>query len=148
MLWSLVAGAFLCAVYDLFRITRLRRRQNAVLLFVCDFAFCMVATCVMLLLFFNLSYGRVRGYAFAFAVIGFLTWRFTVSRLVIKLILLALNAAERLLNSVKMRVRRVVLRLMRRIYTACYCFNALNSVKKMKFKRKDIKNVSDEACKD
>lgn len=120
-LWSVAVGAFICAVYDLFRIFRLRRRQNAIVLFLCDLLFCAIATVCMLVLFFNLSYGRVRAYAFVFAFFGFLAWRFTVSRAVISLCLRLVSCAERLLHLIKMRLMSLFMRLSRKIYTAFYC---------------------------
>ncbi len=136
-LWSVIVGAFLCVVYDVFRVTRLRRRQNSVLLFFCDIAFCLIATCAMLLLFFNLSFGKMRAYAFALVAIGFLVWRLTVSRFVIGLLIKFLTVTERFLNSIKMRALAVVRRLSRRIYTMCYCRNVVRGIRKMKFERKE-----------
>ncbi len=126
--WSLIVGAFLCAVYDIFRLFRLCRRQNALLLFFCDLLFCLFATVCLLLLFFNLSYGRMRLYAFALSVAGFLIWRFTVSRFVMSLLLKLIKRAEKILNSIKMRVIAKGKRISRRIYTKRYCKNAVKTV--------------------
>lgn len=126
--WSLMVGAFLCAVYDVFRLFRLRRKQNFLLLFFCDILFCLFATICFLLLFFNLSYGRMRLYAFALSVIGFLIWRFTVSRFVMMLLLKILMLAEKLLNSIKMRISAKIKRILRYIYTKRYCKTAIKKV--------------------
>lgn len=142
-LWSLAVGAFLCAVYDIFRIFRLRGKQNAITLFFCDLMFCIIAAVSMLLLFFNLSFGRARAYAFVLAGIGFLIWRFTVSRLVIKLCLKLIALAERFLNSIKMRATAVLHRLARRTYTSNYCRRKVKSAERgfeMLKKRKETKN--------
>ena len=121
VLWSLVIGAFLCATYDLFRITRLTKKQNPITLFIFDLLFCIIAACSFLLLFFNLTYGRVRVYSFVFALVGFLVWRFTVSRLVIGIILRVIKITKKLLNSIKMRVCFKITLASRRIYTYNYC---------------------------
>ncbi|MBO5869281.1 MAG: spore cortex biosynthesis protein YabQ [Clostridia bacterium] len=135
--WSVVVGAFLCAVYDVFRLFRLRRKQNGVLLFVCDFAFCLISAIVMLVLFFNLSYGRMRAYAFVFALIGFLIWRMTASRLVMSLMYKIITATCKVLNLIKMRVCVIVKHILRRIYTIRYCNK---TVAKIEVKRKEQKN--------
>ena len=135
---------FLCGVYDVFRVFRLRRTQRGIVLFVCDFAFCMVATIAMLLLFFNLSYGKARAYGFLFALLGFLLWRFTVSKIYMALILKIIVLTEKLLTSIKMRVLAVALRLARRTYTEIYCRSLVNKSRKgfgiVKDKRKELKN--------
>lgn len=144
-LWSVAVGAFLCAVFDVFRLFRLRRKQNAVVLFICDFAFCIICSVVMSVLFFNLSYGRMRAYAFVFALIGFLIWRLTVSRLVMSLMQRIVTAVFRILNLIKMRVYHVLKRITRRIYTRVYCRNTVDGVRNLKdFKRKEQENDTKE----
>lgn len=140
-LWSVLLGAFLCAVYDVFRLFRLRGKQNAVVLFVCDLAFCIISAVCMLILFFNLSYGKMRGYAFVFVILGFLIWRFTVSRLVMSLMLRLVKMVSRVLNSIKMRVICIIKRIMRRIYTSCYCKRNIKRIIDFKeVKRKENNN--------
>ncbi len=129
-LWAVAVGAFLCAVYDIFRILRLRRKQNFVALFFFDLLFCLIATVCLLILFFNLSYGRVRVYALALAFVGFLIWRFTVSRAVIALCLRIIAFAERLFGSAKRRVGSFCKRTFNRIYTSCYCRKAVREASK------------------
>ena len=148
-LWSVALGAFLCAVYDVFRLFRLRRKQNAVLLFFCDFAFCVISAVCMSVLFFNLSYGRMRAYSFVFVLIGFLIWRFTVSRFVMSLMLKFITMACRIMNSIKMRVIGVCKHISRRIYTSVYCKRALADARLfMKLKRKEEENDTEktDAC--
>lgn len=140
-IWSVAVGAFLCAVYDVFRLFRLRRKQNAVLLFVSDLTFCTIAALSMLLLFFNLSYGRMRAYSFVLAFVGFLIWRFTVSRFVMAFMLKLINAVCKLLNSIKMRVIRAYKRMSCRIYTVCYCKTAVADIKKRKEQEYDTKKT-------
>lgn len=127
-LWSLITGAFLCATYDIFRLMRTFKRQGAVTLFISDFVFCLFSAVCLLILFFNLSYGRVRLYALALAVGGFLLWRFTVSRLVMALLLKLIKRVNKLLISIKMRVSVKSKRLSRRIYTKRYCKKAIRKV--------------------
>ena len=127
-LWSVILGAFLCAVYDVFRLLRLVRRQNAFVVFLCDFIFCVFSAVCLLVLFFNLSYGRVRFYALALAIAGFLVWRFTVSRLVMTLLVKLIKRIKKLLISIKMRISVRLKRLSRRIYTKRYCKKAIRKV--------------------
>ena len=135
-LWSLIVGAFLCVVYDLFRLPRLIKRQSGLMLFVSDLLFCIIASLSMLLLFFNLSSGKMRGYSFALALLGFLAWRFTVSFAVITLLRRLISAVNKLLNSIKMRACAVLNRAKRRIYTKIYCKYAARAAGKLEIKRK------------
>ena len=88
-LWSAVLGVALCIVYDVFRFFRIGFLRGNVGIFICDIAFCMFATAGMLVLFFNLTNGRIREYAFLFVIFGFLLWRFTAGRV----LMLAATAA-------------------------------------------------------
>lgn len=136
----MVIGAVLCGIYDVFRVLRLRRTQNAVLLFINDFIFCMVATVFMLLMFFNLSFGKARAYAFLFVFIGFLAWRFTISRLYMAVISKILEITDKILNSIKMRVSPPVKRLARWIYKICRKpFSKMGFGRRFK-KRKELEN--------
>ena len=139
-LWSLIVGMLLCAVYDVFRLFRLRSAQNRILLFVCDFLFCIISAIVMSVLFFNLSYGRIRAYAFVFALVGFLVWRVTVSRFVMAVMNYIVNAVLKILNLTKMRVCVILKNTSRRIYTKRYCNKSVASVKEIEVKRKEQEN--------
>lgn len=125
--WSVILGAFLCAVYDIFRLLRLVRRQNAVLLFVSDLIFCIFSAVCLLILFFNLSYGRIRMYALLLCAVGFFVWRFTVSRITMKLLQRLIVMIKKLLNLIIMRVSVKQKRLARRIYTIYYCRSAVKN---------------------
>lgn len=127
-------------VYDVFRLARLIRRQRAYALFVSDFLFCIVSSVCMMILFFNLSYGRMRGYAFLFTIVGFLVWRASVSRLFISFMRSVVAAVNGLLNSAKMRIGLAIKKQMRRIYTANYCKRNIK-VKKRKEKENDGKEA-------
>ena len=127
-MWSVILGAFLCAVYDVFRLLRLIRRQNVIFVFIGDFLFCIFSAVCLLILFFNLSYGKVRFYALALVIVGFMCWRFTVSRLVMMLLLKLIRRIKKLLASIKMRIDVRFKRLLRRIYTKRYCVHAVRNV--------------------
>ena len=129
VLWSLALGGFLCAVYDIFRLFRLERKPNAVLVFFEDLVYCVFSALCILILFFNLSYGRMRGYAFIFILLGFLLWRFTVSRLVMPLMQKLIMLLKKLLNSLKMRFLAFLKRRLRRLYTRHYCKKTVSRTK-------------------
>ena len=132
--WAFVLGLFLCAVYDCFRIARLIKKPNAFVLFLSDVAFSIIAICSFLLLFFNLSFGKVRVYAVAFSLIGFLFWRFTVSRLVVGLTLKIIRKTKALLKLQKSRVAARLRKLSRILYTRYYCKKVVKNIKNLKLK--------------
>lgn len=124
-LWAFALGCFLCLVYDVLRIFRSGRNQNPILLFLLDAVFCLFASASFSVLFFNLSFGRMRGYAFVFGGLGFIAWRFTVSRLFMMLMLKFRDMLLGFLNSVKFGVMRLCKGLFRRVYTKVYCRKAV-----------------------
>jgi spore cortex biosynthesis protein YabQ len=151
-LWAVVAGAFLSAVYDVFRVSRLRHEQGRALIFLNDVAFCAISACTMMLLFFNLSDGKIRGYAFAFALVGFLVWRATVSRILIFALNRLLDAAEKILKLTMTRFQRGFTRISRRIYTCFYCEYTVKSSKRcfslLDEKRKEAENETEKTVED
>ncbi len=124
--WAVAVGGLLCAVYDVFRVIRLRLGlRKGIPLFICDFAFCMFATLCMLVLFFNLTYGKVRLYAFWFVFLGFGLWRVTVGRLIVALLLWLLGVLSNFFDLAKQRIKVWISAVMRIIYTKNYCRRTL-----------------------
>ncbi len=123
-LWSAVLGVALCIVYDVFRFFRIGFLRGSVGTFICDIAFCMFATAGMLVLFFNLTNGRIREYAFLFVIFGFLLWRFTAGRV----LMLAATAAA---GAARALVSKAVLSVRARIYTRIYCKRALRRLRRV-----------------
>ena len=80
-LWAWILGVISGFVYEFFRLLHRLHPRATWLIFLEDLLFCLFCTCGMLLLFFNLSYGRMRLYAFVFAGIGFLLWYCTAGKL-------------------------------------------------------------------
>jgi len=146
-LWAFVAGLFLCAVYDVFRVLRLRRKVNGLVLFLADFAFCLVCTAVMLVLFFNLSFGKVRVYAFVFAVLGFFLWRKTVGLLFVTLVGKVIDFINGVALAVRTCLKRMLLNASRYLKTKIYCRRVVKKskhgfgmLKNRNYKQKGIKN--------
>ncbi len=79
-LWAFVLGVASGLLYELFRLLHRMHPRASWLIFLEDLLFCLICVCGLLLLFFNLSYGRMRLYAFVFMAIGFLLWYFTVGK--------------------------------------------------------------------
>ncbi|MBR0232348.1 MAG: spore cortex biosynthesis protein YabQ [Clostridia bacterium] len=126
--WAAAAGAFLCAVYDLFRLFRLGRRPGAVPLFFSDLLFCAFVYAAFALLFFNLTHGRVRWFAFACAAAGFLLWRATFGKLLMRAAEKCLSVTKTTLAKAKRYLLRAALRAKRAAGSAAAC-------------RRDIKNA-------
>ncbi|MBR4054773.1 MAG: spore cortex biosynthesis protein YabQ [Clostridia bacterium] len=80
-LWSLILGAFLGFVYEFFRISHRFHPKAAWLICIEDLLFACICSVGMMLLFFNLSFGRMRFFAFPGVILGFVIWYFTLGRL-------------------------------------------------------------------
>ena len=79
-LLSMVLGAALCLIYDIFRIARIAKKPSRLLLFMQDIAFALV--CAVLIFFMQMvrSSGEVRWFILTGALCGFAACRVTVSR--------------------------------------------------------------------
>ncbi len=145
-LWAFICGGFLCAVYDVFRVIRFNRKSNNAFVFFGDILFCIIAALTMLILFFNLSFGSPRAYAFLFALLGFLAWRFTLSRVLMVVIDKLDRLVRRMLRSLKTGVTALYQRLYRRLYTRLYCRKTLAQAKKGFgiLKRKEFEKCQEE----
>jgi spore cortex biosynthesis protein YabQ len=77
---SIINGAFLGLVYDVFRISRLFFLNNKIVIFFEDLAFCLVCALSFIIIFYNYSNGRMRAYAFIGGIGGFCVYYFTLGR--------------------------------------------------------------------
>ena len=143
-LWSVAAGAFLCAVYDLFRLTRLDRKVNPVALFLADLAYCLIAAATFAVLFFNLTRGNVRAIAFVSAAGGFILWRKTVSRLFIAAARRVKRAVKKALRALAKRIRRVASAFKLDISTRIYKARVLRDITE---RSKGLSNEKEEVFK-
>lgn len=100
-LWAFLLGVASGLLYELFRLLHRMHPRASLLIFFEDLLFCLICVCGLLLLFFNLSYGRMRLYAFVFMAIGFLLWYFTVGKFFQK----ALSRLARLMHPRVMRAK-------------------------------------------
>ena len=137
---SLALGAFLSAVYDIFRLARLIREQKGVILFINDFVYSIIAALCMTVLFFNLSYGRMRAFAFAFVIVGFLIWRISVGKIFMLLMSRLIRLIKRILKSIKTRI-------IARISAIIGWINRKKDALPARLKRKENENVADQESK-
>ena len=91
LVFSLLTGIFLGAVYDIFRIRRkaLRRanknRLDLVLTVFEDIIFCLFAAVCIILVTYKLHFGIPRWYSYFACAGGFLLWQKTAGRLIMRL---------------------------------------------------------------
>lgn len=97
-LYSLTVGAFICVLYDLFRILRMMFGAGKVLLFLEDLLFCLLATGVIIIFLFHANSGEIRWFAMAGAFIGFFIYYNTVSRFIIFLLMKLIRLVKRVLK--------------------------------------------------
>ena len=134
---SLALGAFLSAI---FRLARLIREQKGVILFINDFVYSIIAALCMTVLFFNLSYGRMRAFAFAFVIVGFFIWRISVGKIFMLLMSRLIRLIKRILKSIKTRI-------IARISAIIGWINRKKGALRARLKRKENENVADQESK-
>lgn len=101
VLWATLFGFFAGALYDAFRIRRIAVRIPILWHFE-DFFFIVLSAVVFAVIFFIWSDGKVRAIAFGGAVLGFVTYRYTLGRLV-------MAASDRIIRFIKYIVKRILL---------------------------------------
>lgn len=93
LLYSFILGASLGLVYDFFRIKRVAYRQKTnkikkaaenILVFFDDLVYWLICSVTVCIFLFYFNSGRARGISLFVMVTGFLTYYFTVGRLVIR----------------------------------------------------------------
>ena len=89
-LWSVLLGAAVGVLYDIFRILRIALPHNGVSVFFEDILFCVITCCMLILMIFCANYGIVRWFAVMGCAGGFMLYRETVGKVVI-------GAAERII---------------------------------------------------
>lgn len=105
LLWlSLGLGAFLGAVYDVLKLSRLLTGAGKVVVFIEDILFCTFCGVCFSVVFYNASRGAMRLYAFLAAILTFTIYYCTVGRLTEK-------AARKLVSVVQPRLYRTKKRL-------------------------------------
>ncbi len=80
-LWSVLTGLGLGFAYEWFRIFHFLHPNAIVLIFIEDIIFSLICALSISLLFFNLSFGKMRFFGFIFTLAGFCLWYFTAGRL-------------------------------------------------------------------
>ena len=110
ILFFVIPGVFLGAIYDVFRILRIARlntqgtvisgiyehfkiqkrhcrpktkKSGFILVFIEDIFFCIIAALTEILLFYHLNDGVIRIYAISLSLIGFLVYRNSIGRFVV-----------------------------------------------------------------
>ena len=74
--WSVILGVACGFVYEFFRLLHRLHPRAYWLILLEDLFFGSICTAGMMLLFFNLSFGRMRCYAFPGVLLGFILWYF------------------------------------------------------------------------
>ena len=84
--WSVVCGAFIGLIYDLFRIIRLLVFKGKVASFICDFLFMVTAAFISVIFSMGFSRGNTRYFIVAGELCGLLLVRLTLGRVSIRII--------------------------------------------------------------
>ena len=93
-LWSVLLGVVTGILYDVFRIIRIAFRHNAVMVFFEDILFCMITSCMLILMIFCANYGIVRWFSVMGCAAGFFIYFETAGKAVV-------GAAGRIISFIK-----------------------------------------------
>ena len=99
-LYFLAVGVFLGIVFDVLRIKREFFGTSRLVLFFDDLAYMLFCTCVLILGVFRVNNGNLRWFEFFSPCIGFLAYRATLSKLVIKFFFFLSRLIKRIFRAV------------------------------------------------
>ena len=99
-LYFFAVGVFLGIVFDVLRIKREFFGTSRLVLFFDDFAYMLFCTCVLILGVFRVNNGNLRWFEFFSPCIGFLAYRATLSKLVIKFFFFLSRLIKRIFRAV------------------------------------------------
>lgn len=119
-LWSILTGAILAFIFDLFRVAR--RCGKAILLIVCiqDILYFIIVAFIIIMSSFITNDGELRGYMFLGYALGIMFYLLLFSKLVVKVLSLVLDTIGKAIEK---------------------CFEVPKKLlKKMNFRRKTLQN--------
>ena len=94
---SLFLGAFLVAVYDIFRILRILIKHKNIFVHIQDFFFWTFATIFIYYIYYQYYYGQIRAFFLVFMLLGAFLYANTLSRF----LLFFVNALKNRLKKVR-----------------------------------------------
>ena len=120
-LYFLAVGVFLGIVFDVLRIKREFFGTSRLVLFFDDLAYMLFCTCVLILGVFRVNNGNLRWFEFLSPCIGFLVYRSTVSKLVIKFFFFLSRLIKRIFRAVCAFAMRVLKTLLKPVLKLFLC---------------------------
>lgn len=78
-LWSILSGAVIMAVYDIFSIAANKEKYSIFVCNIFDGVFVLCASLIMIFILLNVSNGYIRGFEFVGAFIGAFLYKLTIS---------------------------------------------------------------------
>ena len=126
---SLAAGVVSGVVYDAIRLVRTLFGVRWIL-FISDFLFCIYHSCIMCVLFFNYSHGRIRAYALLASAAGFAAYYFTIGRVTKKAFDVIKTALHRFYKKASSKLAYRCGRIYRSLYSFFAVRSALTSASK------------------
>lgn len=104
--YSILAGAILCLLYDVFRAIR-GRKNNGILTFCLDVIFSITAALVTFYMQFVYSNGQIRWYVLVGELAGFISTRISISRFFMMLIHKIINLLNIIIHPFKIIVSKL-----------------------------------------
>lgn len=114
---SIINGAVLGLIYDLFRVSRMFFLRNKFVIFFEDLLFCFICAISFMILFYNFSNGKMRAFAFVGGICGFCAYYFTLGKFT-KIVCEHINAfVSPIINKILMKVLILYRSTKKQLYT-------------------------------
>lgn len=129
---SVALGILLCVYYDVIRAVLISRKSGKILIFSGDLFFWITSALVVFLFLLSRTNGELRGYVFVSIGIGFLFFKFTLSKilmLILGFILVRYYKLLKLIGNIFLKMLDLLTLLLKRIGKMFQ--KSLNCVKKL-----------------
>lgn len=140
---SILIGFLLCFIFDIFKILRLSIKHYYALIFLEDIMFFIISAVITYSFMVNVSFGQIRVFIITGELIGFILYRFLISKLVISTFLFIINISKAIVKFIFKKFFAPIGKIMYKLFSFIFksIFNIL--VKQNKILKKLLKNIID-----
>lgn len=140
---SILIGFLLCFIFDIFKILRLTIKHCYTLIFLEDLIFFIISAIITYSFMVNVSFGQIRFFIITGELIGFVLFRFLISKFIIAIFLFIINTLKKIIKFIFkiffVPVYKIIYKFLHYIFKAI--FNTL--ITKNKILKKLLKNILD-----
>lgn len=107
-LWSVVIGAFLALIFDVFRLMRRKGKTPNYVVYIQDIFFWIIVSIIIMMSAFITNDGELRGYMFIGYILGAIVYIISISKIILKIASTFLDFIEERLKNIWNFIMKIV----------------------------------------